>query len=73
MHPFVEALVLVFHLVHLVERQIAADGEAEGFDGFDLVPLVAPVSDLNHRFLYNILSLRRIESDAECQSVEFVL
>jgi hypothetical protein len=62
-------LVLVFHLPHLVERDVSADGKTKSFNGFDVIPLLSSVPDLNHGFLYNILSLRRVESDAEGKPV----
>ena len=71
--PLLKALVLVFRFLHLVKRDVAADGEAEGFNTFDLVPMVSPVPDLNHRFLHNVFCLRSVESDTEGEPEEFVL
>ena len=64
-----QALVLVLHLPHLVEREIAADGQTEGVDGFDRIPLVSSVPDFYQCFLYDILSLSWVEGDAECKPV----
>ena len=68
-----QTLVLVFCLSRFVDGDVAADGEAEGFDGFEFVPVVPSVPDLDHRLLYNILRLHTVESDAEGQSEEFIL
>ena len=68
-----QALVLVLHLSHLVDGDIPADGEAEGFHGVEFFPSVPPVPDLDQRFLHNILCLHTVESDAEGQSEEFIL
>ena len=69
---FVQTLALVIHPLHLVECQIAADGQAEGFYRVDLIPLVSPVPDFDHRFLDNIFRLRRVESDAEGKPIKLV-
>jgi hypothetical protein len=58
---------------HLVEREVSADGQAEGFYGVYLVPVVSPVPDLHHRLLYHVLGFRTVESDAERQSEELIL
>jgi hypothetical protein len=71
--PLLDALVLVFRLFDLVERDIPADGETEGFDTVDLIPMVTFVPDLYHRFLHNILCLRSVESDTEGEPEEFIL
>ena len=71
--PFFQTLVLVFHLPHLVERDVSADGEAEGFYRFDVIPLLPLVPDLDHRLLDNVFRLRRVESDAESEPVELIL
>ena len=63
----------VVHVSHLVEREVSADGQAEGFYGVYLVPVVTPVPDLHHRLLNDVLSFRTIESDAERQSEELIL
>ena len=64
---------LVVHVSHLVEREVSADGQAEGFYGVYLVPVVTPVPDLHHRLLNHVLGFRTVESDAERQSEELVL
>ena len=71
--PLFQTRILVFRLPHLVNGDVPADGEAEGFDGVYLFPAVSPVPDLNHRFLNYILCLRRVESDAEGQPIELIL
>lgn len=58
---------------HLVEREISADGQAEGFYGVYLIPVVALVPDLHHRLLNDILGFRTVESDAERQPEELIL
>jgi hypothetical protein len=35
--------------------------------------MVSPVPDLDHRFLYDILRLRMVESDTEGKPEEFIL
>ena len=69
---FVQTLVLVLYPLDLVECQIAADGQAEGFYRVYIFPLVSPVPNLDHRFLNNIFRLRRVESDAEGKPIKLV-
>ena len=68
-----QALVQVLHLSNLIDGDVSADGEAEGFDGFEFVPAVPPVPDFDHCFLYNIFCLYTVESDAEGKPEEFIL
>ncbi len=60
-------------MAHLVEREVSADGQAEGFYGVYLIPTIALVPDLHHCLLYNVLGFRTVESDAERQPEELIL
>ena len=70
---FFERCGQVVHVSHLVEREVSADGQAEGFYGVYLIPIVALVPDLHHRLLNDILGFRTVESDAERQPEELIL
>jgi len=50
-----------------------ADGQTESLDRVQAFPLVATTPHLQHRFLHDVLSLRRILCDAERHPEEFVL
>jgi hypothetical protein len=70
---FFQTLILVLQLAHPIKRQVSADGEAEGFYRFNVIPLLPAVPHLYHRVLYYILCLCRVEGDAEGKPVELVL
>ena len=56
-----------------VEREVAADGEAEGFDVVDVVPVVAFVPNLDERILHDILGFGTVERDAQREAVKLIL
>ena len=62
---------LVSHVPGLIQREVSADGQTKSLHIVYRLPAVTTIPHLDHRFLYNILRLRRIESDAESQPVEF--
>ena len=60
-------------MAQTVEGQVAANGQAEGFDGLYLFPVITPFPYFQHSVLNDILCISGIERDAECQPEEFIL
>ena len=68
-----QRIILIFHLLDAVEREVAGDGEAVSLDGVELLPSVAGIPDFNHGILHNVLRFLPVESNAKGQSEELVL
>ena len=69
----VEALVVVFPPLGVVEGKITADGHGESLYVVDIVPRVALAPHLDHRFLHDILGISPVEGDAQGQPEELIL
>ena len=66
----VECDILCLLFLHLVECEITADGESEAFH--TLMKFIPLVPKPDQCFLYDVLGLLSVASDAKGQSVELV-
>ena len=72
-HLFIEPKIAVPCGCIAVKCQVAADGGAVGFDGFDLRPCLSLLPDPEQGVLDDVLCFLTVEGDAESQPEELVL
>ena len=57
----------------MIQCEIPANGQAECLNGLDALPVLPLVPDLDQRLLHDVLCIRTVERNAQCQPVKLIL